>query len=168
MEQEIIDVLIAIDAETIIAQFGKNTDPNNPVAVTNANLIFMIAKQADEVTGSAGNELKIAARTLDTIRWRETTLSLNADYDAILYAFDATSGGDLISPPVPLLAQVKTPLPNPRDPTHPTSQTIESYFWNCTVLNAGDVTYHFRFMIVDRDNSVQGFYWWDPFIHITD
>ena len=78
------------------------------------------------------------------------------------------SGGNLISTPEPLEVEVKTPLPNPADPTKPTSQTIQSYFWNTTVLSPGDVTYHFNFMILDRDGNVQGYYWWDPFIHITD
>jgi hypothetical protein len=128
----------------------------------------MITKQADALSGNAGNELQIAAQTLDIIRWRETTLSLNAAYTSILYKFVAASGGNLISPPAPLEVEVKTPLPNPANPTQPGSQTIKSYFWNTTVLDPGDVTYHFSFMIVDRGGNVQGYYWWDPFIHITD
>jgi nematocidal protein AidA len=165
-EQQIIDVLVVVDAETIIESYGKNTDPSNPTQVT-AGLIYMITKQADVVSGNAGNELNFKARTLDVIRWRETTLSLSAAYDAILYGFVAAAGGDLISPPLPLLADVRTPLPNPADPTHPGAQTIKSYFWTSTVLAAGSVTYHFNFMIVDRDGVVQGYYWWDPFIQVT-
>lgn len=166
--QEIIDVLVAVDAETIINKFGKNTDPNNPTQITDPKLIFMITKSADAVSGNAGNELKIAAKTLDVIRWRETSLSLNAVYSALLYKFVATSGGNLISPPFPLLAKDQTPLPDPSNPTVPKTQTIETYFWNCTVLEPGEVTYHFSFMIVDRSGNIQGYYWWDPYIQITD
>lgn len=167
-EQEIIDVLIAVDTETIISKFGTNTDPDKPVQVTDSSLIFMITKSDDAVTGNAGSELKIGAKTLDTIRWRETSLSLNAIYSALLYKFVPTAGGDLISPPIPLLAQVQTPLPDPSNPTIPKTQTIESYFWDSTVLSPGNVTYHFNFMIIDRSGNVQGYYWWDPFIQITD
>lgn len=166
--EEIIDVLVAVDADTIISKYGTNTDANNPVQITDSSLIFMITKQADAVSGNAGNELKIGAKTLDTIRWRETSLSLNAAYSALLYKFVASSGGDLISPPIPLLVEVKTPLPDPSNPTTPKTQTIESYFWNSTVLKAGSVTYHFNFMILDRTGAVQGYCWWDPFIRITD
>lgn len=166
--QEIIDVLIAVDTETIISKYGGNADPDKPVQITDPSLIFMITKSADAVTGNAGNELKIGARTLDTIRWRETSLSLNAIYSAILYKFVAVSGDDLISPPVPLLAKDQTPLPDPKNPTVPKTQTIETYFWSSTVLNPGEVTYHFNFLIVDRDGKIQGYYWWDPFIQITD
>lgn len=166
--EEIIDVLVAVDADTIVLKFGTNTDPNSPVQVTDASLIFMITKQSDAVSGDAGNELTIGAKTLDTIRWRETTLSLNAAYSALLYKFEAVSGGNLISPPIPLEADVKTPLPDPANPTTPKIQTIKSYFWSSTVLAPGSVTYHFNFMIVDRSGDVQGYYWWDPFIKITD
>jgi nematocidal protein AidA len=167
-DQEIIDVLIVIDAETTLSTYGPNGDSKNPTQITNSNLIYMITKQAEVVSGNAGNELNISAETLDVIRWRETTLSLNADYDAILYSFVAAAGGTLISTPEPLLVTVSTPLPNPADPLHPTTQTVQSYFWSCTVLNQGDVTYNFKFMIVDRHGAVQGYYSWDPFIHITD
>ncbi len=168
-QEEIIQVLIAIDAETIIATLGTNSDPNNPVQVTDASLIWMITKNADVVTGNAGNELNIKAETEDVIRWRESTLSLNSDYTALLYKFDQTGGDpDLISPPDPLLAKVKVPLPNSANPLQPGSQEIESYFWETTVLNPGTVTYHFMFMIVGRDGTVAGYYWWDPFITISD
>ena len=166
-EQEIIDVAIVVDAETIISQYGGNTTPQTPTQIT-AGLIYMITKQADVVSGNAGNELTVAAKTLDIIRWRETTLSLNADYDAILYKFVPSSGGNLISTPAPLEVDVNTPLPNPADPLHPGTQTIKNYFWQSTVLSAGSVEYHFMFMIIDRDGTVQGYYWWDPYITITD
>ena len=165
---EIIDVLVAVDTDTIISKYGTNTDSTNPVQITDPSLIFMITKQADAVSGNAGSELKIGAKTLDTIRWRETSLSLNAVYSTLLYKFVSSSGEDLISPPTPLLAEVQDPLPDPSNPTSPKTQTIESYFWNSTVLKAGNVTYHFNFMILDRTGAVQGYYWWDPYIQITD
>ena len=168
-QEEIIQVLIAVDAETINATLGGNAEPNNPVQVTDSKLIWMVTRQADAVTGNAGNELNIKAETEDVIRWRETSLSLNSDYVTLLYAFVQTSGdATLISPPMPLLAKVKVPLPNPAAPLQPGSQEIESYFWETTVLNPGSVTYHFKFMIVGRDGSVAGYYWWDPFITISD
>lgn len=168
-QEEIIQVLIAVDCETVIATLGTNSDSNNPVQVQDSSLIWMITKQGDAVSGNAGNELTIKAETEDVIRWRETSLSLESDYVTLLYEFVNTSGdGDLISPPVPLLAKVKVPLPNPSAPLQPGMQEIESYFWQCTVLNPGSVTYHFKFMIVGRDGTVAGYYWWDPFIQIAD
>ncbi len=167
-QEQTIDVLIIFDTETIIEKYGKNTDSNNPTQITQQDLIYMVTKQGNAVSGEAGNELKVAAKTMDEIRWHETTLSLNADAEAILYKFIATQGQDLISTPEAFLATVKTPLPNPADPQKPTMQEVQTYFWNSIILKPGQVTYHFQFMIVDRDGTVQGYYWWDPYIQITD
>lgn len=167
--EKIIDVLIAIDTESIINDYGTNTDPNSPAQVaTDKNYIYMIVRSDEAVSGNAGAELTIAAKTLDVIRWRETSLTLNATYSTILYEFDSTNADGLITTPQPIVVEVKTPLPVASDPLHPSTQTINDYFWNCTVEKAGSVTYHFKFMILDRDNNVQGYYWWDPFIQITD
>lgn len=169
MDEEIIQVLIAVDCETILATLGKNTNPNAPVQVTDPNLIWMITKQVDAVSGNAGNELNIKAQTLDVIRWRETSLSLDSAYFAMLYQFvNASGGADLISTPTPMLATVKVPSPDPEKPLQPGLQDVKTYFWECTVTNPGSLTYHFNFMILGRDGSVAGYYWWDPFITISD
>jgi len=166
---KIIDVLIAIDVESIINNYGTNTDCNNPVQIdSNKNYIYMIVRSDEAVSGNAGAELTIAAKTLDVIRWRETSLTLNCTYSTILYEFDSTDAAGLITTPQPIVVEVNTPLPVASDPLHPATQTINDYFWNCTVERAGSITYHFKFMIVDRDNNVQGYYWWDPFIRVTD
>lgn len=157
-----IDIQITFDAETILQQYGTNTDPNNPVAVS-ASYIFMVVAAPDAVSGNGGGELNVKAETDDTIRWRETTPGI--DYAAILYAFPTQT--NLISTPQPLLSTVTVPLPNPNNPTQPNKQTIQDYFWNCVVLSPGTVTYHFNFMIVDRSGNTKGYYWWDPFITIT-
>lgn len=164
----IIDVMIVIDCATVIEEFGTNSDANNPVQVTTADLISMMTVQADAIKDQGGNELNVKAVTGDVIRWREESLSLNADYNTILYKFVAYSGGDLISTPQPLEMEITSPLPNPQDPLKPNTQTIKDYFWQSTVLMPGSVTYHFSFMILDRDSNVQGYFWWDPFITISN
>lgn len=167
--EKIIDVMIAIDTESVIEQYGNNTDPDNPVQIdTTKNYIYMIVRSDEAVSGNAGAELTIAAKTLDVIRWRETSLTLNSAYSTILYKFESTNASGLITSPQPIIAEVQTPLPVADDPLHPSTQTIQDYFWNCTVEKAGSVTYHFKFMIVDRDNNVLGYFWWDPFIQISD
>lgn len=165
---QIINVMIIVDAESIINDLGTNTDPAKPAQVTQANRIFMVTKQNDIVSGQAGNELNLKAETDDIVRWHATSLSLNSSLDVILYKFVLADGTDLISPPVPLLTDVTVPLPNMDDPIHPTTQTIKNYYWQTTVLSAGKVTYHFQFIILDRTGAVQGYYWWDPFITISD
>ena len=163
--QQIIDILMVIDADTIVAGYPPGTAAQ-PTSIDKP-LIWLVVNQGNAVFGEGSKELKIKARTLDEVRWREATLSLNSASVGVLYKFFALRGDDLLSPPTPLLASVKTRLPNPADPTHPGSQVVQSYFWSTTVLQPGEVTYAFQFMIVDRDGAVQGYYAWDPFLAIT-
>ncbi|MDQ1255176.1 MAG: nematocidal protein AidA [Euryarchaeota archaeon] len=161
-----IDILVSIDTETILNTYGHSLDPQNPVLVpNNPNLIYMIVKNDSAVSGQAAAELNIRAETMDTIRWRATSLSLNSDSEVILISYSGAPA--LISQPQPLIATVNCPLPNPNDPNNPTTQTIKSYFFNSTVLDPGVVTYHFVFLIIDRHGTKKGYYHWDPFITIT-
>lgn len=163
---DIIDILMIIDAETLVKKYPKGT-ATNPTVVP-AELIYLIANAGFVDFGQATKELKIAARTMDEIRWRSATLSLESVYYSLLYKFELVQGDPIISTPVPLLATVKVPLPDMRDPLHPKTQEIKNYFFSSTALNSGEITYTFYFMILDRDNTTLGYYYWDPFIKITN
>lgn len=164
--QAIVDILMVIDAETLVKNYPKGT-VQNPTVVP-APLIYLIADSKYVDFGQATKELKIAIKTLDEIRWRSTSLSLESVYYSLLYKFELVHGNPLISEPTPLLADVQVPLPDMHDPLHPKTQTIKNYFWSSTSLSSGEMTYTFYFMILDRDNTPLGYYFWDPFIKITD
>jgi hypothetical protein len=159
-----INIQITFDAATIVKNYGTNTDPTNPVGVS-GDLIYLITPVGDALAGSDGTaELTVVAITEDTLSWREATLG--PDYSVLLYQF-VVSPGNLITPPQPLQASVTVPLPNPNNPTQPLLQTITDYFWMSAVLQPGQATYHFCFMVVARDGTVQGYYTWDPHISIS-
>lgn len=164
--QNIVDILMVIDAETLIQQYPKGT-ADNPTVVP-APLIYLIADSSFVDFGQASKELKIAIKSLDEIRWRSTTTSMNSDYFSLLYKFELKDGDPIISTPTPLLAEVQTPLPNMENPLQPKTQTIENYFWTSTALSQGEMTYTFYFMVLDRNNNPLGYYFWDPFIKISD
>lgn len=169
MSDQTINVLVAFDAETILAKYPNSTDSQNPTYV-GSGMIHMIVRESNAVSGNAGDALTISADVDDTIRWRETTVSMDTKYSAILYKFVAASGQDLIDDPRPLISTVTVPLPDKNNPLHPRTQTIQNYFWTTTVLATGNVTYHFQFMIVQhvKDGvNVLGYYQWDPFIQIN-
>ncbi|MPQ49272.1 hypothetical protein GCQ56_19910 [Marinifilum sp. N1E240] len=164
--QNIVDVLMVIDADSLIEKYPKGTE-SNPTVVP-APLIYLIADSEFVDFGQASKELKIAIKSLDQIRWRSATTSMNSNYFSLLYDFKLVHGNPIISTPIPLLAEVKTPLPNMDEPLQPKMQTIQSYFWTSTALSKGEITYTFYFMIIDRDNNPLGYYYWDPFIKISD
>jgi hypothetical protein len=163
---DVIDVLIAIDAESIIKKYGTNTDSDMPTYISSDNELIYMTTRKDHIDGSPGSELKIKASPGDVIRWRETTMSLNAHFTSILYKFDASSGASLIKKPEPVTVNANEPLPNAENPLKPGTQKISVFFWECTVLQSGSVTYHFSFMILDNSGQIQGYYYWDPFINI--
>lgn len=164
--QSTVDILIVLDGETLVEKYPRGTAAN-PTVIP-APLIFLIANSQFVSFGQASKELKIAIKTLDEIRWRSTTLSMESVYCSLLYKFELKSGDLIISPPMPLLADVKVPLPDMNDPLHPKTQEIKSYFWDSTALRPGEMTYTFYFMILDRSSNILGYYYWDPFIKITD
>lgn len=163
--EQIVDILMVIDAETLLA-----TVPPGTVAApapVGEELIWLIVRSGNAVFGQGSKELKIKARTMDTIRWRCASISLNGAYSGMLYKFFTLKGGELLSPAQPMNAEVSVPLPNTQDPTQPGRQTITSSFWSSTILKAGEVTYAFCFLVLDRGGTVLGAYKWDPFIQIT-
>lgn len=164
--EKIVDILMVLDAETLVQSYpGGTADSPNVVP---APLIYLITDSAYVDFGQASKELKISINSLDEIRWRSTTTSLNCDYFSLLYQFKLVQGDNIISPPVSVLTKVATPLPDPSKPTQPKTQTIQNYFWTSTALAQGEATYTFYFIILDRNNSPLGYYFWDPFIKISN
>jgi len=107
-------------------------------------------------------------RVNDIIRWRETSLTAGSDQQILLYEFVSTDPtSQLITKPEASVTHPTVPFPDSNNPTKPVPTKISDFFWQCTVKNEGKVTYHFKFMVTDRDCNVLGYYQWDPFITIT-
>ena len=166
----IINVLLAVDTVAILktADSGTGT-PANPVYVDESTL-WMVTRQADAVFGNGTAELKLTAQTEDLIRWRGISLSLNGNHSVIFYKFQPMRPNTdiLLSPPVPLVIEIESALPNPANLTTPNRQTLKDYFYETTVEQAGETVYALDFMIVDRNGQIEGYFSWDPFIQITD
>jgi nematocidal protein AidA len=162
---EIINILIAIDTETIIKAYGPNQDLNNPRSIC-SNLIRMIVRQGNVLSEQASGELNVQAQVDDIIQWRETSLSLSDDSNAVLYKYMPIFGGELISEVVAHKIDLMIPLPNPKDPLNPKIQKRTSHFWSSVVKGQGSVIYTFRFFIMDRNKKIVGYYSWDPYITI--
>lgn len=162
---EIINVLVAIDSDNILKKYGTNNSPDNPVYITGPDQIFMITEPDNVLSGQASEELVLKGTPGDVIRWRE--ISSCMEFNVLLYKFVPTAGATLISDPQSLVHSTTIPLPNPSDPLHPITEEIDTSFWSSEVLRIGDVTYKFYFMILDHANKIQGYYCWDPYIHIV-
>ncbi|WP_424889331.1 inclusion body family protein [Streptomyces sp. XH2] len=163
---QIIDVLVTFDAYTIVKNYPASTNPDRPTGIS-SSLIYMTTRQ-DRIIGYPGAELNLKANPLDVIRWRESTLSLNTEYSALLYRFVPKSGEELISPPGPLVAEVVVPYPMRKPPEYSfETQDIKGHHWGTTALATGTVVYEFYFQLIDGSGKRIGYYRWDPRITIV-
>lgn len=162
----VTDVLVAFDTETILQKYpNPSKNPNAPTLI-DFHHVYMITNQDNVINGQAGGELDLKAQVGDLIRWRETSLSLGFEKSVIFYKFIGNVGNELISTPTPRKAEASFAQPNTTNPSVPTCQKIANYYWSSETLSTGRVTYHFNFMVVDRNCNAMGYFSWDPFITI--
>lgn len=162
MPNKIINVLIVIDAETIIQQLPSSLDPEYPTNVC-SGMVYIIIRSDDRLIGDPS--LTLSVRVGDVIRWRATTPSYNMLHSALFCDFKANPN-ELISPVQSRVTKVNSPYPDENDPDSPKRQIIIGNYWGCDVLKRGKVTYRFDFMILDRDNEVLGYYYSEASLEI--
>ncbi|MFJ3006194.1 inclusion body family protein [Pseudomonas fluorescens] len=162
----VTDILVSIDTETILKKYPNiSKDPKNPTLI-DWHHVYMVTNQDNVVSGQAGGELDLKAQVGDLIRWRETSLSQSFEQAVIFYKFIGNAGADLISPPSPRKATACVAVPNRENPSVPSCQKVDNHYWSSETLDCGRVTYHFHFLIVDRNCKIIGCCSWDPFISI--
>lgn len=164
----VTDVLVSIDTETILKNYPNiSKNPATPTMI-DVNHVYMVTNQNNVVSGQAGGELNLRAQVGDLIRWRETSLSQSFETAVIFYKFIGNVGNELISTPTPRKATACVAVPNPSNPSVPSCQKVDNHYWSSETLSTGSVTYHFNFLIVDRDCKIVGCCSWDPFITIRN
>ncbi|AZF22330.1 AidA/PixA family protein [Pseudomonas sp. R3-52-08] len=164
-----IDVLIAIDADYLIA------NPNALVANAVSMLVNRdaIDSQASGITADGGYELWIDLNPGDIVRWRATTLSRNFDRVAIIIGInqskDSTQGGS-ISAPTPINVK-NIPVPYLEDgQTQAFAKTDVTYtVWQAVAESEGKLAYQIKFVLLDRSlKQIGETHTWDPYITVTD
>ncbi|MDQ0749976.1 hypothetical protein QF034_004207 [Streptomyces africanus] len=165
-----LNVLISFDAATIVERNpNASRNPDTPTQV-DPRLIYMTTRQ-DHIVGTSGAELNLRAEPGDSVKWRETTLSLGSDYKALLYRYvSSDSQYQLIKPPEIEVVSGIYPLPKEGTEGRPEfdTQRYQDHYWRTTVKQPGKVVYHFYFQILDRHRQLKGYFQWDPFITIED
>ncbi|CAN7272036.1 inclusion body family protein [Trinickia sp. LjRoot230] len=166
MMSNIIDVLIAVDCESIIAGYGENNAPTNPPMMEYESL-YMVIRNGNNLNynkspylylkATAENDLSAAS-----IRWRMRALSMGFGYQAFLTNFVLYDGVDIITQPENRELRTKALIPDKTNPDQLNSQEVVDNFWESTVLRPGYVAYFFYLAIVDHTGKVRGYYRNDP------
>lgn len=171
-----IDILIVIDAETLVERWPGHA-PEHPHALGSFDdakpYVFMIAKHAYVsalgANSEGGPELTIRANSGDRIRWSITSPGSGLNNNLILYGF-ASSNNDALS--TPQMEAIGVEEYQPADTRQPTGARIpvlsKDYVWVIDVNQPNvKLTYTWNFMVIGRDNSIQGCYSWDPTIIVN-
>ena len=74
----------------------------------------------------------------------------------IFYKFVGDTGLDLISTPRHASFTACVAVRNTSNPSVPSCQKVDNHYWSSETLSCGSVTYHFHFLIVDRDCKIVG------------
>jgi hypothetical protein len=166
MSTSVIDVLIAVDCESIIRAYGENDAPNNPPMMEYESLYMVIrGDNSLNYNKSPYLYLKASAETdcsATIIRWRMRSLSMGFGYQAFLTNFVLYAGKDVITQPEARVLQTQSFMPDKSNPQQLVSQEVGDKFWESTVLRPGYIAYFFYLAIVDHTGKVRGYYRNDP------
>ncbi|MGF6401378.1 hypothetical protein ABH905_005044 [Pseudomonas frederiksbergensis] len=196
MSNDIVDILVAIDTDTLLNMEGKefkggmvfslaNSTSADPIQIgsyygindgkgLDTKVIYMIAPYSNVIASEGIAELNIQVKVGDVIRWRSTALSKGLDHAVLLYRYTKSSGqgiighGDKLGPDVSPVYTSPLPIINFDNPgSTPTKQNVENFYWQGEAQMQGQLTYSWDFMIVDSSNKVLGYCTWDPYITIN-
>lgn len=172
------NIAIVIDAEGILQQFPPpaGQKPSDPIWLGNKpDPLIMLARRKVTSEPGWGSELEIVLPVNSSVRWRETTMSMNTQYRAQLYQFDPVDDPKYtyVSKPVAYTTGVDLPLPNDNDPLAPSLYPGHDYFWQAVgkadtlSMPYQRITYTWSFMILNKENKQLGYYKWDPYIKVV-
>lgn len=164
----IINISVNCNTTAIIKKYSKpNISPDNPAWI-NYKHVYFTTTQGNRVSGQPGGELAIKAQVGDIIHLQETSLPCGFENTVIFYRITPSLDVHLIEKPYLKKAIHCRLIPNPTEPARPRCEKIENYFWESTILKTGYSTYHFNFLIVDKNCKLLGYFYCNPFISIDD
>ncbi|MFY1828445.1 AidA/PixA family protein [Myxococcus fulvus] len=169
-----IDVLTVVDVDKVLKLHGPNGSADEP-GVPIADCVYMLVRKDDAVGMEAISELTVAAKTSDTLRWRMASLTLNTGYTAVLYKMRVSGNAQCITPPQPLVSNIKVPVPEVAGGQvdgYNTQPYVDFYFQSTALqptasLTGQRVTYQLYVQVTDNLGNKVGTYSWDPYITIT-
>lgn len=194
MNENIVDILVTIDVDTILESNGKTFDGGNTLTLSQHSatptqlynyysngqrlsdqVVYMVARRDNTDGPDGGSELAVNLRQGDIVLWRATSLSKGMYNAVLLYQYTQTNPVPSAGNP-PYLTDVtpivldSTPLPiidkdNPAG--QPIAQSVQNYYWQANATRVGSrITYTWAFMILDSNNKVIAYCSWDPYFSI--
>jgi hypothetical protein len=160
------DLAIFIDAETILANYPLGADSETPTAVGDEAIIAVTAHGMSRST-LPRDHLHMAAPIGATLRLREFSARLGGGHFVVLYVSpDRDDETALLSEPRLMVGDVVRPLPDDADRTRPARGTTAGYFWQSRILRHGRSSFALRFMILNSNGDIEGYFSWTSVLRI--
>jgi hypothetical protein len=148
MHTDVIDVLVAIDTESIVNSVGFNNSASNPSTVDPSHVSIA-------GSGQSAKDNNLLFNSMDPVYWRASAMGLGDPCE--IYDFVGT--GEVITQPRLESLNGTTLTPNPDNPSEPTvNNNVKMWRWQSTAANKGQVTCGIRFVIVGREGRQTGYY----------
>ncbi len=164
-----IDLVIVVDAETILASYtSPSFDPDAPTVLAEDDC-YLIAPPTNTEQGQATAYVRLDAQGSRFLDWRSLTLSGNADSSAVIYRLGEVSRFLPMGPstahereqwaPVPILVNGEN-----LDPPDFGATQLTSYFLRTLAGGPGKNTFEACFYITVPDDNgepvVAGYFQW--------
>uniref|UniRef100_UPI0036D7E731 AidA/PixA family protein n=1 Tax=Photorhabdus sp. RM322S TaxID=3342825 RepID=UPI0036D7E731 len=157
MSQSTVDILVAIDVESILSDHKNlSKDPENPTKIDGKYFYYITTQhQTYSPSYNASEKLQIKGRVGDIVRWRTTSLTAQFDYQVFLYQMH-TKNQSFISTPSfkPEISDVAAPSKNSSsidNEIYPIeSSEIQNSYHEATLVASGEVEYTWYISIYNR------------------
>lgn len=156
MPMNVIDVLVAIDAKSIVQSLGHNDSASNPSIVDNTHV-------AITGTGQSAKDNNLSFHFADLIFWRGS--AIGRGYACAIYDFFYT--GDVITRPQLESFPGITLTPNPESPNAPTVNHVKLWNWKSNAATTGQMSCGIRFVVFDAEGQKMGYYQYNGSITVS-
>jgi len=161
------NVLLIVDAETVLSHYPEPSQaPDEPTPIGDG-FIFALGG-AHLMSDGNSRHLKLRADNGQTFHIRSRDIALLAEHSVVFYQLIAGDTGVLSTPQLIVNSDQRQPVLNKEDLTQPISQNADDHFWQCRPLAAGIGSCELRFMLVDSECKVLGYYSWKADIELVE
>ncbi|QIB05683.1 hypothetical protein GZ982_13480 [Pseudomonas fluorescens] len=151
-------VSLIVDAETLLSRYPQaSQDPNTPTPI-DEHFIFLLGGALLSNTKIDSRGLPISLGRITHLRSR--TIALRAEHSVVLYEFAVETGEVLPAPELVVNADQTVPAIDVENLTHPIPQQTDDHFWRCRPLSQGKESSELRFMLVNSQCEVAGYFSW--------
>lgn len=162
-----INVNITIDTSRLKQNFkNPSTNENSPIAIDHSYQ-YMVVSQATNITGQGTGDLSFQAQQGDVVRFYATSEYNNYDSPVILCGLFKYGGDDVFKDPnfrLETFPGVETIVPIGFNPLKTQKGSQDFWFAENTVNKKGTEKYGLKFAVYNSDNTLYGFFQWDPTI----